>query len=145
MIHLLTKLRHILCRPQKGLSLIEVAVAILIVGVSITTLLSLQGILSRGVFGAHTLIERIPYIKNFFVEADRDMIYAKEGKAEKRLEDPPTTLRYSTATPTDAKKFQPFPHVLIEKVEAEWSYLGRTRKESFSMFRFYPKVEKEAS
>lgn len=128
----------ILSQPQKGLSLIEVALAILIVGISLVSLLSLQGVLSRGVFGAHTIIERIPYIKNYFVEADRDKLYTKEGVQQRKVEEPATTLHYTALAPVDTKKFKPYQHILIEKVEAEWTGIVGTKRETFIMFRFSP-------
>ncbi len=127
---------------KKGLSLLEAMIAILIVGISVTSLLSLQGVLSRAVFGAHGIIDRIPYIKSMFVQADRDKLYEKEGIQERKIEDPVTTLRYSVAAPTDAQKFKAYPHLVIEHVEAQWPGLLGDQKETFTMFRFYPK-EKE--
>lgn len=127
---------------QKGLSLLEAMLAILIVGISVTSILTLQGVLSRGVFSAHALVDRIPYMKSMFAQADRDKFYEKQGPQEKKIEDPVTTLRYTVTTPSDAQKFKSYPHIVIEKVEAEWPSLVRDQKEVFIMFRFYPK-EKE--
>lgn len=126
-------------KRMQGLSLVEAMLAILVVGISLTALLSLQGVLSRNVFGLHALIDRMPYIKNMFVQADRDKLYTKQGIQEKKIEDPPTTLHYSTSKPSDGQKFKAYPNIMIEKVEAVWSSLRGTSRQTQIMFRFYPK------
>ena len=56
---------------KSGLSLVEVIIAVLILGVATTSLLGLQGALIRGVFSAHALIDRLGFIRSFFVEVDK--------------------------------------------------------------------------
>jgi Tfp pilus assembly protein PilE len=124
-------------KTVQGLTLIEAMLAILIVGVSVTTLLSLQGVLSRGVFGAHGELLRLASITNLFVKADKDKLYSSEKSYTEKIEDPATTLTYTI------KPLKNFSHILVQKVEAQWTgILGKKRQEALVMLRFAPKVKK---
>lgn len=125
-----------------GLSLLEALLAVLIVGVSVTTLLSLQGVLSRGVFTAHAFIERIPYIRSLFVQADKEKYYEGEKGHKKTIEIPALTMNYSVSKPT-GKKLKGFDNLLIEKVTAEWPTVFGNRTETFTMARFSIQREKQ--
>ncbi len=126
---------------RSGLSLVEVMLALLIVGVSVTTLLTLQGKLSRGVFFAHALIDRIPYIAGFFVTAERDKFYLDQKSQKKTIDDPELVMTY-TVSKSKNKSIAQFQQVIIEKVEAQWPTIMGTRKETFTQLRFVPRLEK---
>lgn len=134
----ISKIYKCLSDRKSGLTLIEVVLTILIVGISVTSILSLQGTLSRGVFSAHNMLERISYIKNMFVTADKDKLYTKDAPVEKKIEDPSLQISYSRKK-SPLKNFE---HIIIEQVDAQWPSVLGTRKESFITFRFEPKVEK---
>ncbi len=124
-----------------GFSLLEVLLAVLIVGVSVPVLLSLQGVLSRGVSTTHALIERIPYIRSYFVEADKEKLYEGEKFHKKVIEDPSLTMTYSAVKPT-SRKFRGFENLLLERVKAQWPTILGTRTETFTKVRFFIKKEK---
>jgi prepilin-type N-terminal cleavage/methylation domain-containing protein len=121
----------------KGFTLIEVMVAVLIMGVSVVTLMSLQGVLTRGVFSAHSVLERLPYIRNFFVEADKEGWYKNETVQKKSLEDPEMKLTYNTSR-AKFKALMKFEHLRIEKVAAQWPSLFNAKRETAAALRFFP-------
>lgn len=125
-------------RARPGLSLVEVLVAVLMLGISVTTLLALQGVLSRGVFSVHAAIDRLPFILNYFVEVDREKLFKQNAPQTKKIEFPSINLTYNI---TDA----PSPltaQVKLEKIEAHWSTAFGTNTEAFARLRFVPSVEK---
>lgn len=126
---------------RPGLSLLEVMLAVLIIGVSVTTLLALQGKLSRGVFMAHALIDRIPYIAGFFVSAEKDRLYLERKSHTKKIEDPEVAMAYSVSKPTQ-KSLAQFQHLLVEKIDAQWPTIMGTRSETFAQLRFVARPEK---
>ncbi len=127
----------------KGLTIFEVVLAILIVGISVTTLLSLQGALSRVVFLSHAFVDRIGFIKSFFVEADRDRIFQKEKELKKVIDFPPLTMNYSIKKPT-AKALKNASMLEVERVEASYRTILGPKSQTYARLRFVPRVEKKS-
>ena len=127
---------------HKGLSIFEVMIAILMIGISVTSLVSLQGALSRAVFTSHGLIERLGFIKSFFVEVDRDRIFEKEKKESRVIESPSLTMNYSIAKPT-SKALKGFQMIQVEKVDAQYPTVLGSRTDNFARLRFLPRMEKK--
>lgn len=124
---------------KPGLSIIEVLLAVLMVGVSVTTLLSLQGVLSRGVYSAHAFIIRLPFIRSYFVEADRDGLYERTEPQKKTIEDPEMELTYTVSR----KPLKQFEHTVVEQVAAQWSMAFGARKETVTRIKFVPGKERK--
>lgn len=130
---------------QPGLSLLEVMLAVLIVGISVISILSLQGKLSRGVYTAHAVIDRLPFIKSFFAEASREGFYKRESGEKRVLDNPSLTLDYAVGKPS-SKTLKQYQNIVIEQVKAEWPLFLGKRNETFGLVRFLPKAsKKEAS
>lgn len=127
-------------RARPGLSLVEVLVAVLIVGISVTTILSLQGVLSRGVFSVHATINRMPFIRSLFAEADRDKLFKNDDSHVKTIEHPAVRLTYSLEAKLP-KSLSAFKQLKLEKVEADWSTGFGTCKQVFTRLRFVPQAE----
>ncbi|MBA3752207.1 hypothetical protein H0X06_05470 [Candidatus Dependentiae bacterium] len=127
-------------RARPGLSLVEVLIAVLMLGISVTTLFSLQGVLSRGVFTAHALIDRIPYIRSFFVEIDRDQLFKRETVKSKTIEHPSLRMNYSIGAVAD-KSLTALKQLRLEKIEAEWPTPFGVKKETVARLRFVPQPE----
>lgn len=129
---------------RPGLSLLEVMLAVLIIGVCVTTLLALQGKLSRAVFTAHALIDRLPFVAGFFVSAEKDRLYLEKKLLIKTIEDPELTMTYSVSK-SASKGLAQFQHLVIEKIDAQWPTIMGTRTETFAQARFVPRPEKGLS
>ena len=126
---------------KKGFTLLEAMLAVLIMGISITALLSLQGTLMRRTFSAHALFERVIAMRNYLTEADKSKFYNDQKKHEKKLEYPLTTITY--VSKKDIQALKKFPNMVLENVEAKWS--GLTSKSNvidLIALKFVPKVEK---
>lgn len=128
---------------QKGLSIVEVMLAILVIGITVTSLLSLQGVLSRGIFSAHAFVDRIGYIKGFFVEVDRDKAYEEEKPQKKNIDTPKLTMTYTIGKPT-GKALASYQMLEIEKIEAQYPTVFGNRTETFARFRFVVRPEKKS-
>lgn len=127
---------------KRGLSIFEVMIAILIVGITVTSILALQGTLSRAVFTAHAFVDRIAFIKSFFVEADRDKLYEDDEPHKKVIETPQLTMTYKVTKPT-GKGLKTFKHIQVEQIDAEWPTVFGKRQETMGVLRFMPKPERK--
>lgn len=127
---------------KQGLSLIEVMLAVLIVGISVTTLLALQGKLSRGVFLAHGIVERIPFIMSYFVSAEKERLFEDQKAHKKDIQDPELAMTYSASKAT-SRSLASFQHLVIEKIDASWPTVLGPRNETFAVLRFAPRPAKK--
>lgn len=128
---------------RPGLSLLEVMLAVLIIGVSVTTLLALQGKLSRGVFMAHALIDRLPFIAGFFASAEKDKLYLEQKSHKKTIEEPELTMTYSVSKPV-SKSLANYKHLVVEKIDSQWPTVMGIRTETLAQLKCVPRHEKSA-
>jgi prepilin-type N-terminal cleavage/methylation domain-containing protein len=128
---------------KPGLSLIEVVIAVLILGIATTSLVGLQGVLVRGVFSAHALIDRLGFIRSFFVEVDKDRLFVTSTPPQKVIEDPRLVMNYTQKRPL-SKTLITQMYLAIEHVEAQWPTPFGMRKDSFARISFRPQKEKKA-
>ena len=103
---------------KPGLSIFEVMIAVVIIGVSVTTIFRLQIVLSRGVFAAHALVDRLSFVSSYFVEAEREKFFKDEQPHVKDLNDPALKMTYIASKP--ANELQGFSNLVIEKIDATW-------------------------
>ncbi len=122
---------------KPGLSLMEVLLAVLIIGISVTGILSFQGTLSRSIFRAHGLIERMSFILSYFTQGDREQYFKQDKKQTKELKDPVLTLTYSVTKPT-SKELKDYDHLKLETVEATWPGVFSAQMHQYTQARFVP-------
>ncbi len=122
---------------RPGLSLIEVVLTVLILGIAVTSILGLQGTLMRGVFTGHAFLERIGFIRSYFVIIEKERLYTKKSAQEKVLEDPPLKMRYTHQKPT-SKSLASFAHLVVDQIEAEWQTSYGVRRDQFAQLKFRP-------
>jgi prepilin-type N-terminal cleavage/methylation domain-containing protein len=127
---------------RSGLTLIEVVIAVLILGIATTSLIGLQGVLIRGVFSSHALIDRLSFIRSFFVEVDRDRLFATVTPPEKTIDDPPLIMNYTQKKPI-SKSLASHTSLVVEHIETQWPTPFGTRKNSFARISFRPLKEKK--
>lgn len=127
---------------KPGLSIFEVVVAVLMLGIATTSLIGLQGVLFRGVFSAHTIIDRLGFIRSFFVEVDKDRLFAMGTPPQKIIEDPSLVMNYTQKKPV-SKALSSHTHVVLEHIEAQWPSPFGTRKDYFARISFRPQKEKK--
>lgn len=126
-----------------GFTLIETIIAVLIIGTSITVLFGLQSLLIKGVFFSHNIVERMIYIKNIFVKAEKDELYKKKEPTIKKISDPEMTLTYQAQELKDKKEFERFRYIVQEQVKAVWGNIFTKHQEIFVSFKFVPDVQEE--
>ncbi len=127
---------------KSGLSFVEVIIAVLMLGIATTSLVGLQGVLIRGVFSAHALIDRLGFIRSYFVEIDRDRLFATATSPQKVIDDPSLVMNYSQKKPV-SKALASQTHLIVEHIEAQWPTPFGTRKDSFARVSFRPQKEKK--
>lgn len=128
---------------RPGISLIEVVIAVLMLGIATTSLLGLQGALLRGVFSAHLVLDRLSFIGSYFTEIEKEQLIQKNVSHTKRIDDPSLSLTFALKK-TTSSGLSSHVHLIVEQVDAEWPTPFGVRKESFARLRFRPQ-KKEAS
>ncbi len=120
-----------------GISVLEVVIAVLILAAAGTALMGLQGTLLRGVSSAHGIIERLGFIRSFFVVGQKDRLF-KRAEQTKELEDPPLQMTYQvkkTVSPALSKQA----YLMNYEIEAEWQGPFGTKRDSYTRLQFNPK------
>jgi len=121
----------------------EVMLAVLMLGIAITSLTGLQSALFRGVFSSHALIDRLGFIRSFFVEIDKDRLFATGTPPQRKIEDPALVMNYTQKKLT-TKALVTDTHLTLEHIEAQWPSPFGIRKDSFARISFRPHKEKKA-
>lgn len=125
---------------KPGISLIEVMIAVLMLAAAAASLMGLQGTLFRGISTGHSFIERLGFIRSFFVVTQKEKRF-KSQEQESVHEDPPFTLRFQAKAPTSAGLAKQ-KHLVIQEVQAEWDDSFGTRVERFARVQFMPSKER---
>lgn len=108
-------------------TLIEVMIATIIIGISITALFGLQSNLMRSIFSSHEVIQRLVIAKNMFVNADQEKYYESNETKVKKIDKPETTVEYSIDEPSEdiASKTQ---DIGEQQVQITWpAFFGRNK------------------
>ncbi len=122
---------------KPGISILEVVIAVLILAAAGTALMGLQGTLIRGVSSAHGIIERLGFIRSFFVVGQKDQLF-KRAEQTSELEDPPMAMTYQVkkaVSPGLSKQ----EHLVAQEIQAEWEGPFGTKSSIFSRLHFNPK------
>lgn len=137
------KLKNISVLSKKkndGFTLIEVMLAIIVLGISVTTLYGLYSQLMRGIFSAHDIIERMIIMNNLLIQANKEKWYEKKEQAIKKIDDPASTINY--VAEGVKKDFCGYCENLFrEEITIEWSDIFGNREESFLTYQFIPEIE----
>lgn len=128
---------------RSGLTFIEVMAAVLILGVAVTTILGLQSVLVRGIFSAHSIIERIGFIQSYLVIAERDRLFEKAGPHKVVKDYPPLTMIYDQK-PLSVKSLAKHVHLVVDQIQAQWPTPYGERRDTFALIKFRPRKKAEA-
>lgn len=124
---------------KSGITIIEVVVAVLMLAAAGTTLMGLQGTLLRGISESHGFLERLGFIRSFFVVTHKNQQF-KRAEQTATLEDPSLRYTYQLA-PTTSPSLSSQKQVEVQRVEAEWLDPFGTRVERFARLQFTPRKE----
>lgn len=127
---------------KAGFSLIEVIIALLILGISSTVIFTMQHSMSRGVIRAHNLLDGLFLTKNLLTKIDEQQLsYKKDIKEE--IKQPPTTLTYQSLKPTAESALAPLHNLVLEQTGAHWQTIEGVQKITVVSLRFIPEPPQE--
>ncbi len=118
-----------------GFSLIEVIIALLIMGLSIGTIFRFQSQLMIGTMQSHGFFERLPTIKNMFARAQENTWYESPVPIVVKDEPTDTQLTYEVKKLATGS-LAALPNLMLEQVHAEWPGYLAPRTAELITFRF---------
>lgn len=127
-------------RNSSGFTLIEVLLAMAIIGLVLTPIFSIQLGVLRSNSRASQSLARIFLGKQFLVENEFQLKPEdQEKRIEKKIERPATTLFYELRKIPDNSALKKFKNILIESVLMQWvDREGKKRQERLVTFIFKP-------
>ena len=131
---------------SSGFSFVEVALAVLVLGIMLTAALALQNSSFTSILRYSEKLTRVLLLKEVLFDASFARAQNKPyDKQEKKVTEPiETTLNYSIAPVNKNSPLKNFSTILIEKAEASWAGITRQNKETMITFVYKPeKSEKE--
>lgn len=108
------------------MSLIEVAIALLIISLSIPSIINLQIRLNRSVFNSYSSMEQIILMKNLYYTVSSQELYKEKKPYNEIVGFPPKSLQYIS------NKYENYDNLLLEKITINEG------SEELVSFRFYP-------
>jgi len=133
----------IVFKSKKGFTLVEVLIALAIVGMALTPLLLNQSSLALRVAENTRKIKQLLAAENFmvtsFIGFEKD---PQKKKNVKKIEEPETQLSYNISKPSDKIKKE-FKDIYTTNVTIEWKQQEKTLKEKLVNFLFLPELKKD--
>jgi prepilin-type N-terminal cleavage/methylation domain-containing protein len=128
---------------RPGFTLIEVLLAMAIIGLILTPIFAIQLGVMRSNARASETLQRIFFGKQFLVDNEFQLKpEEQEKRIEKKLEKPPTTLIYELKKIPENSALKKFKDVLIESVIMQWiDRQGKKRQERLVTFVYKPEVK----
>ena len=133
----------IVSKNKSGFTLIEVLLAMAIVGLVLTPIFAIQLNVMRSNSRASQLLARIFAGKQFLVDSEFQLKPdEQEKRIEKKVEKPPTTLIYELKRVPENSALKKFKNILIENVTMQWvDRQGKKRTQRLVTFVFKPEVK----
>lgn len=129
-------------KNKKGFTLIEVLLAVAIIGIVLGPIYILQGTVFDRVIRAAESVDRMLVAYDFFIyvkDGDEDMV-------KKNVSDPLTDLVYEKREPLKSSMLaKEFNHLFIKKVSWSWKYQDTPYSDALIDISFIPPEEKEES
>jgi prepilin-type N-terminal cleavage/methylation domain-containing protein len=111
-----------------GLSLVEVMVAVTIIGLVMGSLIMLQSRMFRRSIENSRSIERIIAVKNFFIEMVR---FKNNNHREKNIAELFLHLTYDSEKVKQASALSKINDLRNQRIEAIWRVQGKTRQQTY--------------
>lgn len=133
-------------RNTSGISLIEVTVVIFIIGMMLTSLLSLQ---SSSFFSFMNYVgraQRIVLLTNELLEQKKNMLFKQEKTQRQQtrsIEDPPTKIVFKRSPVSEKSALKNICGLYIERAEASWSSMFGEQAETLIALSYIPEVEQK--
>ncbi len=132
-------------KVKTGFTLIEVLIAVAMIGLLLSPLFITQGSLLLSVADRARMFERILKAKNFYWSAKQKA--EKQEKPEftlnKKVDNPQMILKYQVTQPSGKSALKDFKDVYHEQVKIEWQDGRVKREDALVSFVFKPKEQKK--
>jgi len=124
---------------KTGFTLIEVLLALSIVGLVLTPILMLQSMLIKNTNKRAQLIDRIYAAKKFLIDSEVALAPdANESSADKKISNPPTIMRFELKNVSSNSSLKKFKSIKQASVISSWVEPGAKRQERIVTFLFRP-------
>lgn len=129
----------IVFKNESGFTLIEVLLTLSIVGLVLTPILMLQSMLVRNTNKRTQMIDRMYAAKKFLIDSEVALAPdANESSADKKIANPPTTLRFELKNVSSNSSLKKFKSIKQASVTSTWTEPGAKRQERIVTFLFRP-------
>lgn len=128
-----------------GFTLIEVLLALAIIGIVLTPIFVIQSIVLRRTSSGAQLFSRIVQAKDLLVDQQFENIQeVQPANAERKITNPATTLIFSSKKVPENSALKKFKHITIDTVTMQWTGVGnKKRQEKLVTFTYRPEEEKK--
>jgi prepilin-type N-terminal cleavage/methylation domain-containing protein len=130
-------------RPKKGFTLIEVLLALAIIGMVLTPILMIQSMIVRNTSKYSRLITRILQGKKFLIDSEIALTAdLDQSTAEKKVFNPETSMKYEMNKIPDGSALKKFKRIYKEAVTLQWRDQQGRHQEQIVTFIFRPESKK---
>lgn len=130
-------------RNKSGFTLIEVLLALAIIGIVLTPIFLIQSAVLRRTSAGAQQFSRIIQAKDFLVDQQfENMQETQASTAERKITNPPTTLAFSSKKIPENSALKKFKHIMIDSVTMQWTEQNKKRQEKLITFSFKPEEPK---
>lgn len=130
-------------RSNPGFTLIEVLLALAIIGMVLTPIFMIQQMVLRRSSSSAQLFSRLIQAKDFLIDQQfENMQETKEVTAEKKITNPITALTFNSRKVPENSALKKFKHIMIDSVTMQWTEQNKKRQEKLVTFSFKPEEQK---
>ncbi|CAN5167654.1 hypothetical protein BH09DEP1_BH09DEP1_1980 [soil metagenome] len=132
-------------KSNSGFTLIEVLLALAIIGIVLTPIFVVQSIVLRRTSSGAQLFSRIIHAKDLLVDQQFENIQqAQPSSVERKITNPPTALAFSSKKLPENSALKKFKNVTLDSITMQWTEAGnRKRQEKLISFTFRPEEQKQ--
>lgn len=131
-------------RNKPGFTLIEVLLALAIIGMVLTPIFLIQQMVLRRSSAGANLFSRIIQAKDFLIDQQfENMQETQASTAERKITNPPTTLTFSSKKIPENSALKKFKHIMVDSVTMQWTEQNKKRQETLVTFSFKPEEQKQ--
>lgn len=129
---------------QFGFTLVEVLLALAIIGIVLTPIFLINQVVLRRSSADARLFSRLIQARDFLIDQQfENMQEAQEAGGQKKITNPPTTLTFSSRKIPENSALKKFKHVMIDSVTMQWAgERNKNRQEKLITFTFKPEEVK---
>lgn len=131
------------CSKNPGFTLAEVAITVVVIGISITALLALEGTLLNNAFKTAQNSEYIIAMKNFFYEAQLKEFVQDDTLHEKVIDDGRVKLTYKVSPINEKSALKKVEDLVSVKIEARWRVGNQEKVDSMITYLYKPQNKPE--